>query len=169
VGWVTGSGLVEIAEFYFDLLIAASDGAEVSHVRVAADPNRRTLRHASPLRSRKPLVEALRATSNVGVRVARHLEIAARMELGDTFFVVHGQRITRAKRQPTFGRPVGRLRPTLYAPPRVPAERLRSWRPPPQRSPDGEQSLPSARGASRALPRSERAPLQCPPRPATAW
>ena len=81
---VARSRLIEIAQFYFDVLIAARDGAQVSHVGVAANPSRRPLGHAASLCRRKPFMEALRAPANVSVCVARHLEIASRVELCDT-------------------------------------------------------------------------------------
>ena len=78
--WVARCGLVELAELHLDALIAARDWPEVSLVGVSANPDRRTLRDASTLRGRQPLVEALGAAPHVGVRVARHLESATRVK-----------------------------------------------------------------------------------------
>jgi len=97
--------LIQIAEFDFYALVAAGDGAEVAYVRVAADPNGRSLRNPPALRGGQPLIEAPGAAPNVSMRVARHFQIAACVKRRNTLLVVHGGDLQR----PGPGQPTGAL------------------------------------------------------------
>jgi hypothetical protein len=60
--------------------VDAGDGAQVSYVGIAADPDPRTFGDGVAT-GRDPGVKLLRATANIGVGVATHLECAPLAEL----------------------------------------------------------------------------------------
>ena len=72
--------LVEIPDLHVNLAVGSRQRPQVSRVAIAANPDRRPFRHgalASPL---EPSVELYRAAADVGMRGARHLQIAPRAQ-----------------------------------------------------------------------------------------
>jgi hypothetical protein len=72
---VTHDGLVEVADLDIDAAVAIRDGADVAHVAIAADPQVRAERKRAAAVV-QPFVELQRIAANVGMRRARHLEVA---------------------------------------------------------------------------------------------
>ena len=74
---VADHGLVEVADLDLDAALRVGDRAEVAQVAVAADPDRRARGQRLGRLRLQPFVELARVAAHVGVRGARHLQVAA--------------------------------------------------------------------------------------------
>src|SRR5690349_12997932 len=62
-----------------------ADRPQVPDVAIAADPDRRSLRHSPARRRADPFIEPLGAPSDIRVRAPRHLELSPRIQRGGSF------------------------------------------------------------------------------------
>ena len=83
---ITYNGLIEIAYLDRDLAGRIRDRSQIANVTIPADPDRRAGGRRTAFSTLQPLIEFRRATPNICMRRARHLEIA-RLDQGGSPFV----------------------------------------------------------------------------------
>jgi hypothetical protein len=72
---VSDNGLIEITNLNLNVTFRIGKGSQIPQVAVAADPHGWSCRQLA-CSGLKPLVKFRRASSHIGVRIARHLQIA---------------------------------------------------------------------------------------------
>src|ERR1700730_2430428 len=74
MGRVSDDGLIEIAYLDVDIPVDVGQRSEIAQMAIAANPQHQARRELTASLF-EPLVEFLCASSHIGVRVARHLQI----------------------------------------------------------------------------------------------
>ena len=96
VGRITYNGLIEIAYLDRDFAVRIRDRSQIANMTIPADPDCRAGGRRTAFSALQPLIEFCRATPNICMRRARHLEIARLEQGGGPFVGVFGAVLRRS-------------------------------------------------------------------------